>query len=206
MRKKNIETGAQSRRWQDLKTVLELSPPLKVHMRDRASITEGSQSAVAVEPSVKADRPSLVGAAGGLPPNNTNSADARRPQDDSASSKLKIVIADDEPLVGLTLKEILEDEGFEVTTVADGIAALDAARATRPDILLTDVMMPKMNGIEVAKAINRFLPHCRVILLSGHAATGDLLKHAHDEGHDFEIVTKPIQPHMLLALLRRKQM
>jgi CheY-like chemotaxis protein len=175
-------------------------------MPGQSSVTEGSPIPKAIEAPGEADRPSLVGTAGGLPPNNTDSAGPSNPQGDSASLKLKIVIADDEALVGLTLKEIFEDEGFEVTTAADGVAALDAARATRPDILLTDVMMPKMNGIEVAKAISRFLPHCRVILLSGQAATGDLLKQAHDEGHDFEIVTKPIQPDALLALVRRTQM
>lgn len=172
-------------------------------MPEQSSVTEGLPIPKAIEPPGKADRASLGCTAGGLPPNNTDSAGPSNPQHNSASSKLKIVIADDEALVGLTLKEIFEDEGFEVTTVADGVAALDAARATCPDILLTDVMMPRMNGIEAAKEISRFLPQCRVILLSGQAATGDLLKQAHDEGHDFEIVTKPIQPDALLALVRR---
>src|SRR5689334_6705527 len=137
-------------------------------MPEQSSVIEGSKTSISIEPSAKADRPSLICSVSGLPSNSNESAGSSKPQDGSASSKLKIVIADDEALVGMTLKEIFEDQGFEVTTVADGIAALDAVRATRPDILLTDVMMPKMNGIEVAKAINRFLPHCRVILLSGH--------------------------------------
>jgi CheY-like chemotaxis protein len=121
----------------------------------------------------------------------------------SAIPKSKIVVADDEPLVAVTLREILVDEGFEVVTVADGNAAVQAAQAMRPDLVLTDVMMPKMNGIEAAKAIKRFLPDCRIILLSGQAATGALLKQAHEEGHDFEIVTKPIKPETLLEILRK---
>jgi CheY-like chemotaxis protein len=121
----------------------------------------------------------------------------------SSPDKLKILVADDEPLVALTLAEILTGEGFEVMSVSNGAAAVEAARSLRPDILLSDVMMPKMNGIEAAKKIMGFLPDCRIILLSGQAATGDLLKQAHDQGHDFELVTKPIQPDFLLAILRQ---
>ena len=121
----------------------------------------------------------------------------------SSPDKLKILVADDEPLVALTLAEILTGEGFEVMSVSNGAAAVEAARSLRPDVLLSDVMMPKMNGIEAAKKIMGFLPDCRIILLSGQAATGDLLKQAHDQGHDFELVTKPIQPDFLLAILRQ---
>jgi CheY-like chemotaxis protein len=119
--------------------------------------------------------------------------------------KLKIIVADDEPLVALTVTEILEDEGFEVVTAADGKAAVEAAREMQPDLILTDVMMPKMNGIEVAKTIRNFLPQCRVILISGQAATGELLKEARDEGHEFEVVTKPIRPDALLMLVRQSE-
>jgi CheY-like chemotaxis protein len=115
---------------------------------------------------------------------------------------LKILVADDEPLLALTLAEILQDAGFTVETVADGKAAVQAAEIMRPDLLLTDVMMPKMNGIEAAKTIKRLLPECRIILISGQAATGDLLRKAEEEGHSFEIITKPIKPDALLGLLR----
>lgn len=133
-----------------------------------------------------------------------------RPQDDpafeqssSSASKLKILMADDEPLIVFTMAEILREEGFEVFTAADGIAAVEKARTLRPDILLTDVMMPKMNGIELAKSIKAFLPQCRIVLFSGQAATGQLLEQARAEGHDFEILTKPIEPEVLLAALMR---
>jgi CheY-like chemotaxis protein len=117
--------------------------------------------------------------------------------------KLKIVVADDEPLVGSTLAEILESEGYDVVSVSDGLAALETVRALQPDILLTDVMMPGMNGIEVAKSIRASLPQCRIVLLSGQAATGELLERARSEGHEFEILTKPIHPGMLLSILRQ---
>jgi CheY-like chemotaxis protein len=119
--------------------------------------------------------------------------------------KLKIIVADDEPLIALTVSEILEDEGFDVITVADGKAAVEAAREISPDLILTDVLMPKMNGIELGKTVRNFLPQCRIILISGQAATGDLLKRARDEGHEFEVVTKPIQPDALIALVRESK-
>ena len=115
--------------------------------------------------------------------------------------KLKIIVADDEPLVTFTLTEILADAGFEVVSVADGRAAVEQARTMKPDIVLTDVMMPELNGIEAAKRIREFLPEVRIVLLSGQAASGDLLKEAHDQGFDFEIVTKPIHPDALLTII-----
>jgi CheY-like chemotaxis protein len=136
------------------------------------------------------------------PPKPLEVAHAKRSEHSSSKgNKLKIIVADDEPLIALTVSEILEDEGFEVMTVADGKAAVEAAREISPDLILTDVMMPKMNGVEVGKAIRNFLPQCRIILISGQATTGDLLKRARDEGHEFEIVTKPIQPDALIALV-----
>jgi CheY-like chemotaxis protein len=61
-----------------------------------------------------------------------------------------------------------------------------------------------MNGIQAAKKIREFLPNCRIVLLSGHAATGELLERARAEGHKFEILTKPIDPQDLLSALRHQ--
>jgi CheY-like chemotaxis protein len=138
-----------------------------------------------------------------FPPKGPRELDTRTSRLSSVpTGKLKVIVADDEPMVAFTLTEILKDEGFEVVSVADGVAAIEKARTMRPDILLSDVMMPKMNGIDAAKSIKDFLPDCRIILFSGQAATGELLKQAHAEGHVFEIVTKPIQPDALLAIVR----
>jgi CheY-like chemotaxis protein len=120
-----------------------------------------------------------------------------------ATGKPKIIVADDEPLVAFTLTEILEDAGYEVISVRDGMAAVEKARTIRPDLVLTDVMMPKLNGIEAAKQIQELFPQVRIVLFSGQAATGDLLKQAREQGYDFEIVTKPIQPDALLTLIGR---
>jgi len=116
---------------------------------------------------------------------------------------MRIIVADDELLIATTLVEILEIGGFDAEAVSDGVAAIERARTIRPDILLSDVQMPNMNGIEAAKKIRGFLPNCRIVLLSGHVETGDLLEQARAEGHEFEILTKPVYPEDLLSALRK---
>ena len=117
---------------------------------------------------------------------------------------MRIIVADDEPLIATTLVEILGIGGFDAEAVSDGVAAIERARTIRPDILLSDVQMPNMNGIEAAKKIRGFLPNCRIVLLSGHVETGELLERARAEGHKFEVLTKPIGPEDLLSALREK--
>ena len=61
------------------------------------------------------------------------------------SKKQSVVVADDEPLIAMTLVEILQGGGFDAEAVSDGLAAIELARRIHPDILLTDVQMPNMN-------------------------------------------------------------
>ena len=70
-----------------------------------------------------------------------------------------------------------------------------------PDVLISDVMMPGINGIEAAIQIREKLPTCRVILFSGMASTVDLVEHAKSQGHSFDFLTKPVHPKVLLAYL-----
>jgi CheY-like chemotaxis protein len=71
-----------------------------------------------------------------------------------------------------------------------------------PDAIITDVIMPGMDGIETAKAIIKLLPHCRIILFSGQSASVDMLAKARSEGYAFEVLSKPINPEKLLEKLR----
>jgi len=112
-----------------------------------------------------------------------------------------ILIADDEPIVAHTLVEILETEGFEAISVSDGAAAVRWAREAHPDILICDVIMPTLNGIEAAKQIKGFLPQAHIILFSGQATAAVLVEKAAAEGHTFEILPKPIKPDILLGIL-----
>lgn len=97
---------------------------------------------------------------------------------------------------------ILNLSGYTATAFDDPEKALAAASTWALDFLITEVMMRKMNGIELAQFIRQANPTCKVILISGQAATNDLLEKARDEGHDFEILAKPVHPAELLAKLR----
>jgi CheY-like chemotaxis protein len=85
----------------------------------------------------------------------------------------------------------------------DGAAALECASKTEPTILLIDVMMPGMNGIDAAKKIRQVHPGIRVICFSGHAASSQLLNEAHAQGHQFEFLSKPIRPEALIKVIRK---
>jgi DNA-binding NarL/FixJ family response regulator len=72
-----------------------------------------------------------------------------------------------------------------------------------PDVLIADVIMASMNGIDTAIVVKERLPECRILLFSGQAATSDLLDQARIRGYDFEILPKPVHPTDLLARLNR---
>ena len=113
----------------------------------------------------------------------------------------KVLVADDEKTIANTLAAILNNAGFEALAVYDGKAAVDAVISFKPDILISDVMMPHMSGIEAAIAIMEQCPSCKVVLFSGVPATADLLEAAQAQGHRFEILGKPFHPTVLLEKL-----
>ncbi len=115
-----------------------------------------------------------------------------------SNGKARILVADDETTIANTLARILNASGFEAEAVYSGENAVEAAKALPPDILITDVVMPGINGIEAAIHIRSFAPSCRIILFSGQASTADLLERAEAKGHHFEILTKPVHPQVLL--------
>lgn len=124
------------------------------------------------------------------------SPEQRPPVGDRSS---RILIADDEVNIARTLKEILANEGFPTMAVFGGRAAVQMAVEWRPDLLIADVFMPDLNGIEAAIQITQVLPSCRILLFSGNAVVYDLTRDARERGYDFSILLKPIHP---LELLR----
>lgn len=117
-------------------------------------------------------------------------------------SKPRVLVVDDERVIADTLAIILNQNGFDASAVYTGTAAVNRARASRPDLVISDVIMPDMNGIEAAIQIREILPSCKILLFSGQAATADLLEKAREQGHEFEILAKPVHPQDLLAKLR----
>jgi len=89
-----------------------------------------------------------------------------------------VLVADDERVIADTLAIILNQSGFEATAVYSGEKAVEAARSLQPDMLISDVIMTDMNGIDAAITIRTMLPTCKILLFSGQAATADLLDRA----------------------------
>jgi DNA-binding response OmpR family regulator len=110
-----------------------------------------------------------------------------------------VLVVDDECAIADTLSEILRRSGFNAIAAYDGPSALDAALLNPPEVLITDVVLPGMNGIDLAISMRRIFTDCKVILFSGNAATSPLLASAMRAGHNFVLLTKPVHPGEMLA-------
>jgi len=110
-------------------------------------------------------------------------------------------VVDDERLVTDTLSEILEDAGYAVMKAYDGWEALELSSKRKPDYLLTDVLMPRMNGVELAIAIRKMQPTVRILLFSGNAGVSEILDEGRKAGYEFDTLGKPIHPNALLKRL-----
>src|SRR6201996_859583 len=105
-----------------------------------------------------------------------------------------VLVVDDERIIADTLSIILSRSGFSTMTAYDGLSGLEIARNVRPDLVISDVMMPGMTGVELAITITQTMPSCKILLFSGQAATVDLLEKAREAGHTFTTLTKPVHP------------
>lgn len=121
---------------------------------------------------------------------------------DRETRKRRILVVDDERRVADTLSEILFSSGFDAVAAYDGWMALDAATRFQPDCLLSDVLMPKMNGVELAIAIRNLHPAAKILLFSGQVGISEILEGGHKRGLAFDLIAKPIHPVKLLELLR----
>src|SRR5262249_60148490 len=82
-------------------------------------------------------------------------------------TKPVVLVVDDERVIADTLATILNQNGFEASAVYTGTDAVERAVASRPDLVISDVIMPDMNGIEAAIKIRQVLPGCKILLFSG---------------------------------------
>ena len=120
-----------------------------------------------------------------------------------ADIRLLIYVVDDEELITKTLAEILNGSGFEAVAFTDPFSALRAAESKGPDVLITDVSMAGLNGIELSIQFKVLHPECRVLLFSGAISTGPLLANAAQRGFEFTILAKPVHPTEIIKVLNR---
>ena len=113
-----------------------------------------------------------------------------------------VFVVDDEPVIAKTLCIVLNKAGFR----AIPSIVLRRRLPHRPKCprisSFSDVMMPRMTGVDLAIHFREAQPDCKVLLFSGQAATADLLEKARAQGHDFDLLSKPINPADLLVKLR----
>ncbi len=114
-----------------------------------------------------------------------------------------ILIVDDEEGIRKVLSIALSDMGYEVLTAENGSAALHVFKAARPPIVLTDIKMPEMDGIELLRRLKQERPETEVIMITGHGDMDLAIKSVKYEATDF--VTKPINDEVLEIALNRAQ-
>ena len=111
-----------------------------------------------------------------------------------------MLIVDDEEIIAETLAMICRQQGFQVDTAYSGETAVQKAAELPPDVLVSDVILGGISGVEAAIEIRRQTPGCRVILLSGQIAADELADRA--KSHHFELLIKPVHPRVLLSRLQ----
>jgi len=111
----------------------------------------------------------------------------------------RIFVVDDEKCIADTLVVILRNSGFEATAFYNAQTVLEQVELLCPELVISDVMMPGMNGVEMAVLIRDRHPACKILLFSGQAATAELLEGVRRRGYDFELLGKPVHPKELLA-------
>ena len=111
----------------------------------------------------------------------------------------RILVADDDPKHAQLIRLYLEREGHQVLTVGDGRAALDQARARRPDVLILDIMMPLVDGLDVCRIL-RAESDVAILLVTARSSENDMLLGL-DIGAD-DYLSKPVSPRELTARVR----
>ncbi|HEV8202129.1 MAG TPA: sigma-54 dependent transcriptional regulator, partial [Candidatus Polarisedimenticolia bacterium] len=119
-----------------------------------------------------------------------------------------IVVADDEETARASLGEILRQDGYDVRLAADGEEALALVAATSPDILLTDLRMPRLSGDELLERVRKAFPDVAVVLMTAHGTIASAVRALRAGAEDY--LTKPIDvdelEHLLAAVLARRRL
>ena len=120
--------------------------------------------------------------------------------------QLEVVLVQDDDAVRKTLGMVLRKAGHHVRTANDATTGMDLVLEQVPDVLISEIMLSgKLNGISSAILLQKMHPELRVVLMSGSDEATDLLSHAADQGHTFEVLPMPIEPESFLGALERAQ-
>ena len=112
----------------------------------------------------------------------------------------RILVIDDEPVLRITFRHILEEEGYEVFDAEDGAEGVEVCRESHPDLVITDMMMPKQEGSETVAILRQEFPAMPVIAMSG--AEVRLPREWQANGNPVRCVQKPVDRPALLGLVK----
>ncbi len=114
---------------------------------------------------------------------------------------LRVLVVDDDTVIADSLAVILNANGYHARAVHSAEEALEESVLLAPDVLITDVVMTGISGIDLAIHISNTVPTCKIILFSGQVQTANLLEQAEERGYRFELLQKPVHPQVLLQRL-----
>jgi DNA-binding NtrC family response regulator len=110
-----------------------------------------------------------------------------------------ILVVDDERSLADTLAAMMQVVGWRSRAVYCAEEAIEIFRTEEePALMISDVVMPGANGVELAVQVRRLWPQVQILLVSGNAATQEIVNTAHADGHAFELLAKPVPPKQLL--------
>jgi DNA-binding response OmpR family regulator len=115
--------------------------------------------------------------------------------------KSNILVVDDEPVARQSLSDILRLEGYSVTSVPNGQSAVEQVRTHPVDLIVVDLRMPGMDGLEVVQVVNQISPDTEVILLTAHGSTETAIQALRLRIHDY--LLKPALPTQILASVKK---
>ncbi len=114
---------------------------------------------------------------------------------------MHILLIEDEKITRITLTDTLRDEGYSVTACATGKEGLEAFRSASFDVVLTDLRLPAMSGIDILKHVRSEAPDCKVIVMTAYASVDTAVEALKFGAYDY--LTKPFSPDELLSLLNK---
>lgn len=114
---------------------------------------------------------------------------------------LRILVVDDERIIAGSLAHIFANAGYDCRAVHSAEGALAALDSYTPDVIIADIMMGAMSGIELAVIVTQSLPRCKVVLFSGLADMDDLIPRSLAIAPQLRVIAKPVHPRVLLELM-----
>ena len=115
----------------------------------------------------------------------------------------RILLIDDDPQILSSMKNVLQDDGFEVVTAANGREGLQQYRLQPAELVITDILMPEMDGLEVIERLTRQYPHVKIMVMSGGNGDRDFLQAAELLGAS-RALAKPFGPEALLSAVHEE--